>query len=121
MHDIILLTGNVKFTITLDPTIWIFDDRRFELADRIPETSGLAIEIEPFIHHTEPSENTTHAVCHLNNGENIHIPYATLLSSYLCFAIDGKPVKEGGPALLYFADGSNKENPISSIKEIELV
>jgi hypothetical protein len=121
MHDIILITGNVKFNITLDPTIWIFDDRRFELADRITETEGLAIEIEPFILHAEPAENTTKAVCHLEDGENITISLATLLSSYLCFAIDGKPVKDGGPALLYFADGSNKENPIKGIKQIELV
>ncbi|MCH5583588.1 hypothetical protein MK805_01205 [Shimazuella sp. AN120528] len=121
MHDIIQVTGNVKFKITLDPTIWIFDDRRFELADRISETNGLAIEIEPFIHYTEPAEDTTHAVCHLHDGEKIHVPLATLLSSYLCFAIDGKPIKEGGPALLYFADGSNKDNPIKAIREIEMV
>lgn len=121
MHDIILLTGNVKFKITLDPTIWIFDDRRFELADRLEGTAGLAIEIEPFIRNTEPAEDTKHAVCHLHDGEKISIPLATLFDSYLCFAIDGKPIKDGGPALLYFADGSNKENPINSIKEIELV
>ncbi|WP_028778102.1 hypothetical protein [Shimazuella kribbensis] len=121
MHDIIMLTGKVNFTITLDPTIWIFDDRRFELADRIPETEGLAIEIEPFIHHAEPDVSTTHAICHLHDGEKVSIPMATLMASYLCFAVDGKPVKDGGPALLYFADGSNKGNPVGGIKEIEFV
>jgi hypothetical protein len=121
MHDIILITGNVKFKITLDPTIWIFDDRRFDLADRLAGTEGLAIEVEPFILHSEPAEDTKEAVCHLQDGENITIPLATLLSSYLCFAINGKPVKDGGPALLYFADGSNKDNPIKGIKQIELV
>jgi hypothetical protein len=121
MHDIIMLTGKVNFTITLDPTIWIFDDRRFELADRIPETEGLAIEIEPFIHHTEPTEEVKQAICHLHDGEKVTIPLATLMASYLCFAVDGKPIKDGGPALLYFADGSNKDNPIWAIKEIELV
>jgi hypothetical protein len=121
MHNIILLTGNVKFKITLDPTIWIFDDRRFELSDRLEGAEGLAMEIEPYIHNTEPDEDTTSAICHLHNGEKISISLATLLSSYLCFAIDGKPIKEGGPALLYFADGSNKDNPIKAIKEIEMV
>ncbi|RBW69417.1 peptidyl-prolyl cis-trans isomerase [Bacillus taeanensis] len=31
MSDIVLLTGNVDYTITLDPTVWIFDDRKIEL------------------------------------------------------------------------------------------
>jgi hypothetical protein len=31
MNDIILITGNVKFTITLDPGVWIFDDRKIDL------------------------------------------------------------------------------------------
>lgn len=121
MHDIILITGNIKFKITLDPTIWIFDDRRFELSDRLEGTHGLAMEIEPFIHNTEPAENTTGAVLYFHNGEQIRISLATLLASYLCFAVDGKPIKNGGPALLYFADGSNKDKPIRDIKEIELV
>jgi hypothetical protein len=31
MENIILIKGNVKFTITLDPGVWIFDDRRIDL------------------------------------------------------------------------------------------
>lgn len=31
MQKIIQITGNVQHTITLDPTIWIFDDRRIDL------------------------------------------------------------------------------------------
>jgi hypothetical protein len=31
MSDVILITGNVKFTITLDPGVWIFDDRKIDL------------------------------------------------------------------------------------------
>ncbi|RFU71133.1 peptidyl-prolyl cis-trans isomerase [Peribacillus saganii] len=31
MESIILLTGNVKFPITLDPGVWIFDDRKVDL------------------------------------------------------------------------------------------
>jgi hypothetical protein len=31
VNDIILITGNVNYTITLDPTVWIFDDRKVEL------------------------------------------------------------------------------------------
>ncbi|WP_078547374.1 hypothetical protein [Litchfieldia alkalitelluris] len=31
MESIILITGNVRYTITLDPGVWIFDDRRIDL------------------------------------------------------------------------------------------
>ncbi|MDN8677450.1 peptidyl-prolyl cis-trans isomerase, partial [Staphylococcus aureus] len=31
MSDIIMLTGKVNFTITLDPGVWIFDDRKVDL------------------------------------------------------------------------------------------
>jgi hypothetical protein len=31
MSDIIQIKGNVKFPITLDPGVWIFDDRRIDL------------------------------------------------------------------------------------------
>jgi len=31
MSDIMMLTGKVKFTITLDPGVWIFDDRKIDL------------------------------------------------------------------------------------------
>ncbi|MDW0109353.1 peptidyl-prolyl cis-trans isomerase [Sporosarcina aquimarina] len=31
METIVPIKGNVKHTITLDPTVWIFDDRRLDL------------------------------------------------------------------------------------------
>ncbi len=31
MDSILLIKGNVKYTITLDPGVWIFDDRRVDL------------------------------------------------------------------------------------------
>ena len=31
MQTVIQITGNVQHTITLDPSIWIFDDRRIDL------------------------------------------------------------------------------------------
>lgn len=30
MHAIVPIAGNVKFQITLDPSVWIFDDRKIE-------------------------------------------------------------------------------------------
>lgn len=31
MNNIVLITGKVKYTITLDPSVWIFDDRKQDL------------------------------------------------------------------------------------------
>lgn len=31
MSDIVLLNGKVKYSITLDPSVWIFDDRKKDL------------------------------------------------------------------------------------------
>ena len=31
MENIILVNGKVKFSITLDPSVWIFDERKLEL------------------------------------------------------------------------------------------
>jgi hypothetical protein len=31
LENIIMITGKVKYTITLDPGVWIFDDRRIDL------------------------------------------------------------------------------------------
>lgn len=31
METIVTVQGNVKYTITLDPTVWIFDDRKIDL------------------------------------------------------------------------------------------
>lgn len=36
MSDVFLLTGDVQFPLTIDPSVWIFDERKIEL-DRIFE------------------------------------------------------------------------------------
>jgi len=33
MSDVILFKGAVSFPITLDPTVWVFDNRKFDLRD----------------------------------------------------------------------------------------
>lgn len=38
MEQIILITGNVKHTITIDPGVWIFDDRKVDLTSYFDTT-----------------------------------------------------------------------------------
>ncbi|HEY8342132.1 MAG TPA: peptidyl-prolyl cis-trans isomerase [Calditerricola sp.] len=33
MADVIVIKGKVRYTITLDPTVWIFDDRKVPMAE----------------------------------------------------------------------------------------
>ncbi|WP_026574748.1 hypothetical protein [Bacillus sp. UNC438CL73TsuS30] len=52
MDKIILISGNSKYTITLDPSVWIFDDRRIDL------TTYFSLEKED----KDPLEEYTKAV-----------------------------------------------------------
>jgi hypothetical protein len=121
MNPIILITGNVKFRINLDPSIWIIDNRKFPLGDRLPGTEGLAVELWPFLKNAEPAEDATHVICHRSKGENVTLTMEQAKSALMCFAKENKPIREGGPALLYLADGSNKDQPIDYLTELEVV
>ncbi len=46
MNDIIVLTGKVKFTITLDPGVWIFDDRKVDMDAYFSEPAPQPTEAE---------------------------------------------------------------------------
>lgn len=120
---IIQIKGDTNFTINLDPGIWIFDERRFPLQTKLEQVSGLGIELRPFLLNAEPKDGAHTVIIHRRVGENIQLSFQEVLNSYLCFAIDGKPIREdeGGPALLYLSDGSNQDHPVGFIKTIEVV
>lgn len=48
MESIILLTGNVKYTITLDPGVWIFDDRKIDLTTYFHEKHEKPDDLEEY-------------------------------------------------------------------------
>jgi hypothetical protein len=48
MENIILLSGKVKYTITLDPSVWIFDDRRVDLTTHFSTTSKPSNDLEEY-------------------------------------------------------------------------
>ncbi|AYC29120.1 peptidyl-prolyl cis-trans isomerase [Paenisporosarcina cavernae] len=50
MERIIPIKGNVKYTITLDPTVWIFDDRKIDLTTYFVEER---VEIDPNLAYTK--------------------------------------------------------------------
>lgn len=48
METIISLTGEVKYNLTLDPTVWIFDDRRLDLNTYF-ETAKKEVDNEKYL------------------------------------------------------------------------
>lgn len=48
MENIIVLSGKVKFTITLEPTVWIFDDRKVDLTTYFSTTTIPSNDLEEY-------------------------------------------------------------------------
>ncbi|MGZ4160841.1 MAG: peptidyl-prolyl cis-trans isomerase [Neobacillus sp.] len=48
MENIILLSGSVKYKITLDPGVWIFDDRRIDLNTYFTSKQENANDLEEY-------------------------------------------------------------------------
>lgn len=163
MSDVILITGNVYHTITLDPGVWIFDDRKKRLDEFFKshpvEDEALAyqekigklwdkelsegfvptkeseqlfvhkkdisgdwgIPFAPFLANAKPKDTSSSVICHLSSTEQITLSMQEALGSILCFALDGKPIRENGPIHLIYGDGSNQEQPIKGIINFEIM
>lgn len=48
MEKIIQISGNSRFTITLDPSVWIFDDRKVDLTSYFEEDHMKEDELETY-------------------------------------------------------------------------
>ncbi|MDA1475682.1 molybdopterin-binding protein [Bacillus changyiensis] len=160
---IITITGNVKHAITLDPSVWIFDDRKFELdhffanmrdvqnkpsdleidQERLiregavsPPTlksekqyekqklldGTFAIRLEPFLKNAEVADSAVKCLFKVKDQDEVlTVSFAKAKDSILCFSKNGKPLTEDGPVHVYFADGSNRNNPIKHLKEIQVI
>lgn len=163
MSNIVLITGNVKHSITLDPGVWIFDDRKKRLDEFFQEQEELidpltayqqkmgqqwdkelqegatpnadreklfvqkkdisgdwGIPFHPFLQNASPSDTATTVLCHLQSGQCISLTLQQAKESILCFALDGKPIREQGPIHLLFKNGENRLDPIKGIIRFEL-
>lgn len=120
MTEIILITGKVNYVINIDPSIFIVDKHHFPLSERLPATTGLAMELGPILDRAEPNNEAQLVICHRSQGEPITITIEQAKQAYLCFAQNEKPLKEDGPAHLYLADGSNQSDPIRYLEKLEV-
>jgi hypothetical protein len=121
MNDVILITGAVTYQINLDPTVWIFDDRKIEMDKWIPGVEGWGMHLGPFLEKAQPDPKATKVICHQSTGEKVVLSIDQARSAILRFSRDGKPIRPDGPALLYLADGSNSSQPIGYLTRLEVV
>jgi len=52
MAEVIVITGAVTYPITLDPSVWIFDDRKFELQSYREEEDDIETEFRKYLKGT---------------------------------------------------------------------
>ena len=52
MSEILFINGKVRFPITIDPTVWIFDDRKVDLTTYFDETRENTSELEAYLKNT---------------------------------------------------------------------
>ncbi|WP_347834291.1 hypothetical protein [Gracilibacillus sp. JCM 18860] len=76
--------------------------------------------IYDFIGNAEINEETE-SVQLETSEEVIDITIDQLNSGLLLFSIEGKQIKENGPAYFLFGDGSNQEAPIKGLKVIHIL
>ncbi|HEX6922861.1 MAG TPA: peptidyl-prolyl cis-trans isomerase [Bacillales bacterium] len=134
MPDIILLTGNLNYNLTLDPSSWLFDDRKFDLdqyfkephdldhppkkykkRDLLKENYTFGIPLKPFLENAQPKPEAETLVIETKNGDQHKVPFEEAKSAVLGFSKEGKFLNEDGPAHFYYGDGSNRNNPVTEI------
>ncbi|WLR43663.1 peptidyl-prolyl cis-trans isomerase [Bacillus carboniphilus] len=148
MSDIIQIKGSVQFEITLDPSTWIFDDRKVDLSTCFQDQNNLdeiQFETELYRPPTAKSEqkfqkekiltgsfaiplapflknsepkSSATFVSFQTNDEKITIPIHDAEKILLAFSKDGKPLKDDGPVHVYYKDGSNQHSPIKRVDGI---
>ncbi|AQX55334.1 peptidyl-prolyl cis-trans isomerase [Priestia flexa] len=162
MNSIISLHGKVRYPLTLDPGVWIFDDRKVDLTtffdtevenvdeneqytkavskhwDReiqegavFPPTlktekkyekqkllnGTFGISFAPFLKNAEPLEEAT-AVTLVTANESVSYSLEEAKTLIFGFSKNGKPLTEDGPVHVYECDGSNRDKPLTYLKEI---
>ncbi len=163
MEPIVFIKGNVTFPITLDPGVWIFDDRKVDLntyfdekpmeaedhyAKEVAEhwererrngakgpvntnqnkiqydkqelfSKSYGIPFVSFLDNSEPKEDASEVELCTSENETTTLTLEEARAGILGFSLDGKPLKDG-PVHFYFGDGSNRENPIRHIVQINV-
>ncbi|AUZ38482.1 hypothetical protein [Bacillus sp. MBGLi79] len=159
--SVIQVKGNVTYPITIDPSVWIFDDRKFSFdrkggsqdtlqstgdeseldSERViregriaPPTlktekqyekqklmnGSFAMRLGTVLKNAEPNSSATQCVFVTSSGKAA-VSLETALNSIVHFSEAGKPIQEGGPVHIYFENPVHHKQPITDLKEIEII
>ncbi|MGN2620024.1 peptidyl-prolyl cis-trans isomerase [Bacillus stercoris] len=159
--SVIQVKGNVTYPITIDPSVWIFDDRKFSFDRKgdsqdtlhstgdeseldserviregriVPPTlktekqyekqklmnGSFAMRLGTVLKNAEPNSSATQCVFVTSSGKAA-VSLETALNSIVHFSEAGKPIQEGGPVHIYFEDPVHHKQPITDLKEIEII
>ncbi|MDZ5669451.1 peptidyl-prolyl cis-trans isomerase [Bacillus stercoris] len=159
--SVIQVKGNVTYPITIDPSVWIFDDRKFSFdrkgdsqdtlqstgdeseldSERViregriaPPTlktekqyekqklmnGSFSMRLGTVLKNAEPNSSATQCVFVTSSGKAA-VSLETALNSIVHFSEAGKPIQEGGPVHIYFEDPVHHKQPITDLKEIEII
>ena len=134
MEFILPLNGKTKFSLTLDPTVWIFDDRKVDLTTYFAEARNAEDEDEKYLdavgkHWSReimegavypPTLKTERKFDRKGMQTGT---FGMVLAPFIKNAEpadEGKPLKDGGPVHVLLADGSNVDNPITHVTAIRI-
>ncbi|QQK80650.1 peptidyl-prolyl cis-trans isomerase [Salicibibacter cibi] len=150
---IVPISGNVKHRITIDPTVWIFDNRKIDLGNFFQKTQSgeeaveeeraeigprrwqtnqirtkkealiegsYGMKLEPFINNAEPISSATTIVAVTSSGEEITASLEDGKTWIAGFSSEGMALKEDGPIHIYFADGTNRQSPVTHVVELRV-
>ncbi|GAK07381.1 hypothetical protein [Geomicrobium sp. JCM 19038] len=149
-QHILTLSGESKFTITIDPTVWIFDNRKLDVDQHFNDQSeqdkpeepefgprrwqtnqirtkkealiegSYGMVLKPFIENAEPTDQAKTLVAIRRNGEEYSAPIDVAKEWIAVFSENGQVIKTSGPLHIYYGDGSNRENPITDVVGLRL-
>lgn len=131
MLEIVSIKGATNFTINLDPSVWIFDQRKIEMESFLlngeeqevkerEATGSYGIPFRPFLRNAEPLPSAKSLICHLQDGSSITLTIEEAFDSILAFSSHGKPLKEDGIIHLHLSNGRHAEPPITHIIAFEV-
>lgn len=121
MNEVILISGAVEYQINLDPTVWIFDERKISLSEHFPGIEDWGMYLAPFLEHAKPKKEATHVIVFQASGQQTTLTLEQAKQAILRFTREGKPIRPDGPALLYLGDGSNAQSPLGSLTQFKVI
>lgn len=81
---------------------------------------SFAMRLGTVLKNAEPNSSATQCVFVTSSGKAA-VSLETALNSIVHFSEAGKPIQEGGPVHIYFEDPVHHKQPITDVKEIEII